>query len=52
MHILNASGVALPRLMIAIMENYQQKDGSLLIPKAVRAYVGGREKIAPGEFAL
>ncbi len=51
-HILNASGVALPRLMIAIMENYQQKDGSLLIPKAVRAYVGGREKIAPGEFAL
>src|SRR5437764_60069 len=51
-HILNASGVALPRLMIAIMENYQQADGSLLIPKAVRAYVGGREKIAPGEFAL
>jgi seryl-tRNA synthetase len=51
-HILNASGVALPRLMIAIMENYQQKDGSLEIPKALRAYLGGREKIAPGEFAL
>ena len=51
-HILNASGVALPRLMIAIMENYQGKDGSLEIPKAVRSYIGGREKIAPGEFSL
>lgn len=49
-HILNASGVALPRLMIAIMENYQQADGSLAIPEAVRPYMGGRERIAPGEF--
>src|SRR2546427_514484 len=51
-HTLNASGLALPRLMIAIMENYQQKDGSLEIPKVLRGYLGGREKIAPGEFAL
>jgi len=51
-HILNASGLALARLMIAIMENYQHKDGSLEIPKAVRSYMGGREKIAPGEFSL
>ena len=51
-HTLNASGVALPRLMIAILENYQRKDGSLEIPRAVRPYLGGREKIAPGEFAL
>jgi seryl-tRNA synthetase len=51
-HILNASGVALPRLMISIMENYQQQDGSLVIPKAVRPYMRGRERIAPGEFAL
>lgn len=51
-HILNASGVALPRLLIAIMENYQRADGSLEIPKVVRPYMGGREKIAPGEFAL
>src|SRR5438477_172462 len=51
-HILNASGVALPRLMIAIMENYQQKDGSLLIPKAVRAYIGGRDCVRVGEFSL
>jgi seryl-tRNA synthetase len=38
--------------MIAIMENYQRKDGSLEIPTAIRSYMGGREKIAPGEFAL
>ena len=52
MHTLNASGVALPRLVIAIMENYQQPDGSLEIPEAVRPYVGGRTRIKPGEFAL
>lgn len=51
-HILNASGLALPRLMIAIMENYQQADGSLVIPHAVRRYMGGRERIEKGEFAL
>ena len=51
-HILNASGVALPRLMIAIMENYQRKDGSLEIPAGIRSYIGGRDKIAPGEFTL
>jgi seryl-tRNA synthetase len=38
--------------MIAIMENYQRADGSLEIPKVVRSYLGGREKIAPGEFTL
>ena len=51
-HILNASGVALPRLMISILENYQQQDGSVVIPKAVRPYMRGRERIAPGEFTL
>ena len=51
-HILNASGVALPRLMIAIMENYQRTDGSLEIPRVVRSYMGGRDKIVPGEFTL
>jgi seryl-tRNA synthetase len=51
-HTLNASGLALPRLMIAVLENYQQEDGSLVIPEAVRPYLGGREQIAPGEFAL
>ena len=51
-HTLNASGLALPRLMSAIMENYQTPDGSLDIPEVVRSYMGGRAKIAPGEFAL
>ena len=51
-HILNASGLALPRLMISIIENYQQADGSLVIPTVVRPYLRGRERIAPGEFAL
>jgi seryl-tRNA synthetase len=50
-HILNASGVALSRLMIAIMENYQQPDGSLAIPAVLRPYLHGREHIAVGEFA-
>jgi seryl-tRNA synthetase len=39
-HTLNGSGVATPRLMIAIIENYQQADGSLLIPKALQSYMG------------
>lgn len=51
-HILNASGLALPRLMISIIENYQQADGSLVIPSAVRSYMGGRERIEKGEFTL
>jgi len=51
-HILNASGVALPRLMIAILETYQQADGSLVIPSVLRPYLHGRERIAVGEFSL
>lgn len=51
-HTLNASGLALPRLMIAVLENHQQRDGSVVIPEAVRPYMRGRERIAPGEFAL
>ena len=51
-HILNASGLALPRLLIAIIENYQQADGSLVIPNVVRPYMRGRECIKPGEFSL
>ena len=51
-HILNASGLALPRLMISVMENYQQADGSIVIPNAIRPYMRGRERIVPGEFSL
>jgi seryl-tRNA synthetase len=39
-HTLNGSGLALPRVVIAIMENYQQPDGSILIPEALQTYVG------------
>jgi seryl-tRNA synthetase len=39
LHTLNGSGLALPRVMIAIMENYQQADGSIAIPAALRPYM-------------
>jgi seryl-tRNA synthetase len=44
-HTLNGSGLALPRVMIAIMENYQQADGSIIIPEVLRPYLGGAERI-------
>ncbi len=45
-HTLNASGLALPRVMIALMENNQQADGSILIPEVLRPYMGGIERIS------
>ncbi len=44
-HTLNGSGVAMARTIIALIENYQQKDGSVLIPEVLRPYMGGRERI-------
>lgn len=44
-HTLNGSGLATSRLMVAILENNQQPDGSVIIPKALRPYLGGLEKI-------
>ncbi|MFA5157233.1 MAG: serine--tRNA ligase [Candidatus Omnitrophota bacterium] len=44
-HTLNGSGVAMARTVIAILENYQQKDGSIIIPEALRPYFDGRERI-------
>ena len=44
-HTLNGSGLAVGRTLIAIMENYQQKDGSIAIPSALRPYMGGAEVI-------
>ncbi len=44
-HTLNGSGLALPRTMIAVLENYQQPDGSIVIPDAIRPYMGGAERI-------
>ena len=45
LHTLNGSGLALPRVMIAIMENYQQADGSIVVPAVLRPYMGGLEVI-------
>ncbi len=44
-HTLNGSGLAVGRTLIAILENYQQKDGSVAVPPALRPYMDGREKI-------
>jgi len=44
-HTLNGSGLALPRVVIGILENYQQKDGSVVIPEVLRPYMGGIEII-------
>jgi seryl-tRNA synthetase len=44
-HTLNGSGLALPRTMIAVIENYQQADGRILVPAVLRPYMGGVEVI-------
>ncbi|MFN2532117.1 MAG: serine--tRNA ligase [Pyrinomonadaceae bacterium] len=46
-HTLNGSGLAVGRTWIAILENYQQADGSVIIPDVLRSYMGGMEKINP-----
>lgn len=46
-HTLNGSGLATPRLLVAILENNQQEDGSVVIPKVLRAYLGNQEKLEP-----
>ena len=43
MHTLNGSGLALPRVLIAVLENYQQADGSIIVPEVLRPYMGGVE---------
>jgi seryl-tRNA synthetase len=44
-HTLNGSGLALPRVLIAVLENYQQPDGSVAVPEILRPYMGGLELI-------
>jgi len=44
-HTLNGSGLALPRTMVAILENYQQEDGTIRVPTALRTYMGGLDVI-------
>lgn len=56
LHTLNGSGVAVPRVMVAILEYYQNDDGSVTVPEALRSYMGGQERIEGhrpvGESAL
>ncbi len=46
-HTLNGSGVALPRLMVALLEQHQNADGSVTIPEVLRSYMNGQEKLVP-----
>jgi seryl-tRNA synthetase len=45
-HTLNGSGLAIGRTIVAIMENYQESDGSIVVPEALRPYMGGIQRIA------
>jgi seryl-tRNA synthetase len=47
LHALNGSGLGLPRTLIAVLENYQQADGSIVIPEVLRPYMGGVDIIKP-----
>ncbi|MBT5919564.1 MAG: serine--tRNA ligase, partial [Alphaproteobacteria bacterium] len=44
-HTLNGSGLAVGRTLVAILENYQQADGSVIVPEILRPYMGGMEVI-------
>jgi seryl-tRNA synthetase len=46
LHTLNGSGVAVGRALIAVMENYQNEDGSITVPEALRPYMGGLERVS------
>ena len=45
-HTLNGSGVAVGRALVAVLENNQQADGSVLVPSVLRSYLGGLTRIA------
>jgi seryl-tRNA synthetase len=47
LHTLNGSGLAIGRTLLAVMENYQQEDGSITIPEVLRPYMGGQESLKP-----
>jgi seryl-tRNA synthetase len=46
-HTLNGSGLAVGRTLVAVLENYQNADGSVTVPEALRRYLGGMERLAP-----
>jgi len=47
LHTLNGSGLAVGRTLIAVLENYQQEDGSVVVPEALRPYMNGAERLTP-----
>lgn len=47
LHTLNGSGLAIGRTLVAVIENYQQEDGSILVPEVLKPYMGGVEKLQP-----
>ena len=48
-HTINGSGLAVGRTVVAIMENYQQADGSIIVPEVLRPYMGGLDRIRSEE---
>ena len=46
-HTINGSGLAVGRALVAVLENYQQRDGSVVIPEALRPWMGGLERVTP-----
>lgn len=46
-HTLNGSGVAVGRALVAVLENYQQEDGTVIVPTALRPYLGGMDRLKP-----
>jgi seryl-tRNA synthetase len=48
LHTLNGSGLAVGRTLVAVLENFQQDDGSVLIPEVLRPYMGGLERLVAG----
>jgi seryl-tRNA synthetase len=51
-HTLNGSGLAVGRTLVAVLENYQEQDGSIRVPSALKPYMGGLEVITPGPKIL
>ncbi len=47
-HSINGSGLAVGRALVAVMENFQQRDGSIVVPDALRSWMGGQEVLEPG----
>jgi seryl-tRNA synthetase len=46
-HTLNATACAIPRMIVTILENFQQEDGSVIVPEALRPYLGGMDVLRP-----